>query len=160
MAHFARWIRRILDIGMGLGSVFLVGMMILIVANIIYRTFGHVIKGSYELSELFIVVTASFALGYAALHKSHVDVQIVVAKLPKRLQNILAIVTSFLSIGAWAAMTWAGTLILLDRWSTEETEMLLIPYFPFRLVLIVGLSLITLVYLIDAILAAQKAVSK
>ena len=135
-------------------------MMLLIVASIVYRMSGHVIKGSYELSELLIVVTASFALGFAALHKSHVDVKIVVSKFPDRLQAILEAVTSFLSMGTWAVVAWAGSLILWDRWLTEESEMLLIPFLPFRIVLLIGLILISLVYLLDMIFALKKAVKK
>jgi TRAP-type C4-dicarboxylate transport system permease small subunit len=135
-------------------------MMVLIVANIAYRTSGHVIKGSYELSELMIVVTASFALGFAAIHKSHVDVKIVVAKFPERLQTILEAIISFLAMGTWAIVAWASSRILLDRWLTEESEMLLIPFWPFRFVLLIGLILISLVYLIDMILALKKAVRK
>lgn len=160
MVVFTKFVRRILDVGMGLGSAFLLLIMILIVANIVYRMFGHVIMGSYELCELFIVVTASFALGYAAMHKSHVDVNIVVAKLPHRLQIVLKIVTSFLAMATWALAAWAGSIILIDRWSTEESEMIMVPYYPFRLVLFIGLILIVLIYLIDLIAVTKAMVKK
>ncbi len=160
MEAFTKIIRRILDSGMVIGSIFLLFMMVLIVANIVYRMSGHVIKGSYELCELFIVVTASFALGYAALHKTHVDVNIVVARLPERLQKILKVVTSFLAMGTWALAAWAGSIILIDRWSTEESEMLLVPYYPFRLLLFIGLLLIALIYLINMVAAIKTAIKK
>ena len=159
MQTFTKIVRRILDTGMIIGSIFLLFMMVVIVANIVYRMSGHVIKGSYELCELFIVVTASFALGYAALHKSHVDVNIVVAKLPGWLQAALKVLTSFLAMATWALTAWAGSIILIDRWSTEESEMLLVPFYPFRLVLFIGLILIALIYLIDLI-SAMKAKAK
>ena len=160
MGTFTKIVRRILDTGMGIGSVFLLFMMILIVANIVYRMSGHVIKGSYELCELFIVVTASFALGYAAWHKSHVDINIMVAKLPDWLQSILKIITSLLAMATWALTAWAGSIILIDRWSTEESEMLLVPFYPFRLVLFIGLILIALIYLIDVISAIKVTAKK
>jgi TRAP-type C4-dicarboxylate transport system permease small subunit len=160
MGRFAKIVHRILLAGMAIGGVFLVGMMVLIVANIAYRTTGHVIDGSYELSELMIVVTASFALGFAALHRSHVDVKIIVSNFPDRLQKILEAFTSFLAMGTWAVVAWAGSLILWDRWLTEESEMLLIPFLPFRVVLLIGLILIALVYLIDMILALKMAAKK
>ena len=155
-----RIIRKTLMIGVALGGAFLVGMMVLIVANIVYRTTGHVITGSYELSELMIVVTAAFALGFAALHKSHVDVKVVVSKFPEKLQIVIEIITSFLAMGTWALITWASTIILIERWHTEESEMLLVPFFPFRLVLFLGLILVSLVYLIDTLSALKKAVKK
>jgi TRAP-type C4-dicarboxylate transport system permease small subunit len=145
---------------MALGAAFLVGMMVLIVANIIYRLFGHVIAGSYELSELLIVVTVAFALGYAALQKSHVAVKILVSRFPQRWQAILEVFTSFLSMGTWAVIAWAGALILSERWLTEESEMLLIPFFPFRCVLLFGLILLSLVYLILMVMALRQAGKK
>jgi TRAP-type C4-dicarboxylate transport system permease small subunit len=160
MDAIMRIMRRILSVGVALGGSFLVGMMLLIVANIIYRTTGHVITGSYELSELMIVVTASFALGFAAFHKSHVDVKIVVSKFPERVQTVIEIIISFLAMGTWAIIAYASTIVLMDRWHTEESEMLLIPFFPFRLVLFIGLILVSLIYLMDMISALRKMVKK
>ena len=160
MAYFTKIVRRLIEVGTALGAAFLVGMMVLIVANIVYRMTGHVIPGSFELSELMIVVTAAFALGYAALQKSHVDVNIVVSHFPPRLQSVIAAIVAFLSMGTWAVVAWASAVILSDRWLTEETDMLLIPYLPFRIVLFVGLILISLVYLIDMIRALREAVMK
>ena len=160
MEYFAYIVRRITGIGVALGAAFLVGMMVLIVANIIYRLTGHVITGSYELSELLIVVTVALALGYAAVQKSHVVVKILVSRFPQRWQAILEAFTSFLSMGTWAVIAWASSLIFLDRWLTEESEMLLVPFLPFRLVLLFGLILISLVYLIYMFMALRKAVMK
>lgn len=160
MGYFPNIVRRISGIGTALGAASLVGMMILIVANIIYRLTGHVITGSYELSELLIVVTVAFALGYAALQKSHVEVKIVVSRFPQRWQAILEAFTSFLSMGTWAVIAWASSLILSERWLSEESEMLLVPFLPFRLVLLFGLILISLVYLIYMFMALRKAVMK
>jgi len=160
MEYFARLVRRINGVGVALGAAFLVGMMALIVANIIYRLAGHVITGSYELSELMIVVTVAFALGYAGFQKSHVAVGILVSRLPQRWQAILEALTSFLSMGTWAVIAWASSLIFFERWLTEESEMLLIPFLPFRIVLLFGLILIALVYLIYMVMALRKAALK
>jgi TRAP-type C4-dicarboxylate transport system permease small subunit len=160
MNAFVNILRRIIGYGNALGGAFLVGMMVLIVASIVYRMFGHVVPGSLELSELMIVVTASFAIAYAGLVKSHVDVKILVEKFPERLQAILEVFTSFLAMGTWAIIAYASTIILVERWHTEESDMLMVPFSPFRTVLFIGLILVTLVYLVDMILALGKAVKK
>ena len=145
---------------MALGAVFLVGMMVLITASVIYRRAGHVIPGTYELSELMIVVTAAFALGYAALKKTHIVIKVVVARFPQRAQAILEAVMSFISLAAWAAVAWTGILILSKRWLNEESEMLSVPYLPFRLIFLLGLVLVCSIYLIDLIRALRQAVRK
>lgn len=157
MSLLVNLIRRVTGIGAVLGGVSLVAMMALIVSNIIFRVFGSIIPGSFEISELLIVVTASFALGYAALNESHVDVKIVVAKFPERWQAIIEVITSFLAMVTWAVTAYASTLIMFERWLTEVTEMLSIPYLPFRLVLLFGLILISLIYLINMLTALRKA---
>lgn len=160
METFEKIIRSILSKGVILGSIFLLAMMCIIDGNVIMRQFGGVLVGSFELSELFIVVTASFALGYAALEKHHVDVKIVMEKMPDRIQAIVGVFTSFFTMLTWAATAWAGSLVMFERWHTEVTEMLEVPNGPFRLVLFIGLILVALVYLIDTIYALKKAVSK
>jgi TRAP-type C4-dicarboxylate transport system permease small subunit len=160
MDLFAKILRRTIGFGNAIGGAFLVGMMVLIVANIVYRIFGRVITGSYELSELMIVVAASFALGYAGLAKSHVDVKIVVEKFPERLQAILETFTSFLTMGTWGIIAYASAIIMIERWHSEVSEMLEVPNSPFRLILLIGLILVALVYLVDMISALRKAVKK
>ena len=145
---------------MALGAAFLVGMMVLITASVIYRRAGHVIPGTYELSELMIVVTAAFALGYAALKKTHIVIKVVVARFPQRAQAILEAVMSFICIATWAAVAWTGILILSKRWLNEESEMLSVPYLPFRLIFLLGVVLVCSIYLIDLIRALRQAVRK
>ncbi len=160
MDYLANIVRRMGGWGMALGAAFLTGMMVLIVANIISRLSGHVIAGSYELSELMIVVAVAFALGYAALKKSHVVVKIVVSRFPQRAQSIIEAFMSLISLATWALIAWAGFLILSERWLTEETDLLDVPYLPFRFVFLLGLLLFCLVYLIDLFRALSQAVRK
>jgi len=145
---------------MALGAVALVAMMVLIVTSVIFRRAGQVVPGTYELSELLIVVTVAFALGYAALEKSHIVVKIVVARFPQRAQAILEAVMSFISLVTWAALAWAGFIILSKRWLGEESEMLSVPFLPFRLIFLFGLILFCSVYLINLIRALRQAVRK
>ena len=155
-----KFLRRILSFGVVLGSIFMLAMMVAIDGNVLLRLMGGVLPGSFELSELFIVVSVAFALGYAALHKSHVDVKIVVEKFSDRGQAIVEIITSFFAMVIWGLTAWAGGIVMFERWGTELTEMLGVPNGPFRLVLTIGLILITLVYFLDMISAFKKAVQK
>lgn len=145
---------------MAVGAASLVGVMVLIVASVIFRRAGHVVPGTYELTELMIVVTVAFALGYAALKKSHIVIKIVVARLPQRTQAILEAVMSFISLATWAAVAWAGFIIVSKRWLSENSETLSVPFLPFRLIFLFGLILLCLIYLIDIFRALSQAVKK
>lgn len=145
---------------MALGAAFLVGMMVLITAGVISRRAGNVIQGTYELSELMIVVTAAFALGYAALEKRHIVIKVIVERFPRRAQAILEAVMSFISLATWAMIAWTGFLILSKRWLNEASEYLSVPYLPFRLIFFLGLVLVCSVYLIDMVRALRQAGKK
>ena len=145
---------------MAVGAASLVGVMVLIVASVIFRRAGHVVPGTYELTELMIVVTVAFALGYAALKKSHIVIKIVVARLPQRTQAILEAVMSFISLATWAAVAWAGFIIVSKRWLSENSETLSVPFLPFRLIFLFGLILLCLIYLIDIFRALSQVVKK
>lgn len=160
MDRFASFIRRISTWGMGLGSLFLILMMALIVANIIYRLFGHVIPGSYELSELLIVVAASFAIGYAALQGSHVLVKIVVSRFPQRAHALVSAIMSLICLCVWAAVAWTSVSILSERWLEETTSILEVPVLPVRFVWLFGLLLLCLVYLMHMFSAIKELIKK
>jgi TRAP-type C4-dicarboxylate transport system permease small subunit len=122
MDSFTNIVRRLSRIGMAVGAAFLVGMMVLIVGNIFYRLAGHIIAGSYELSELMAVIVAAFALGYTALGKGHISIDILVTRLSQRTQTVLAAFTSLICLCTWAVIVWASFGILAERWLTEETS--------------------------------------
>jgi len=152
--------RRLSTDSVAIGAAFLVGMMVLVVANIIYRLFGHVIPGSFELSELMIVVAVASALGYAAVHKSHIVVKIVVSRFSQRWQAIIEVLMSLISLATWAVIAWASFNVLSQRWLTEITDLLDIPYLPFRIIFVVGLVLLCLVYVTDLFRALSQAVKR
>jgi TRAP-type C4-dicarboxylate transport system permease small subunit len=152
--------RRINEGGMTLGAFFLLAMMTTVVANVIYRFFGHVIVGSYELVELMILVTVSFALGYTAQKKSHVVINILITRFPSRVQSTLEAIMSFISLATWGIIAWASANILIERWLRERTEMLDIPYLPFRFIWLFGLILLCLVYMLWIYKSSNEAVKK
>lgn len=160
MASFISLVRRTTAWGMAIGATFLIGMMGLIVANIIYRLFGHVIPGSYEISTLMLVVAVAFALGYGAVHKSHIVVKIVVSRFPERWQAGLEILMSIVSMATWAVIAWASFIVLSQRGLTELTDLFDVPYLPFRTVFVLGLAILIIVYTTDLISAIKRVVRK
>ena len=152
--------RRLSSDGVAIGAAFLTGMMVLIVANIIYRLFGHVIPGSYEISTLMIVVAVAFALGYAAVHNSHIVVKIVVTRFSERWQAILTVIMSLISLATWAVIAFASYNVLSQRWLTEMTDLLDIPYLPFRMIFVLGLVILCLVYITDLVRALRGVLKR
>jgi len=160
MERVENLIHRVTGLFTALGAFFLLTMMCTVVANIIYRFFGRVIVGSYELVELMVLITVTFALAYAAVKKGHVVITILISRLPNRVQSVLEAITSLISVGTWGVIAWAAISMLLERWMSERTEMLSVPYLPFRSIWVAGLILLCLIYVIWIIKAVNKAVKK
>jgi TRAP-type C4-dicarboxylate transport system permease small subunit len=148
MAYLTSIVRWVSKVGVVISGVFLLGIMILIVSNIIYRFFGHVIPGTYELTGLFAVAAVAFALGYTALQKSHVTIRIVQSRFSPRTRVTSEIITSVISLGTWALVIWASIVTMGDRWLREMSETLEIPYLPFRFVFVLGFIFLFFVILI------------
>ena len=144
-------INRIVGVGTGIGAVALMAAAVLVFSNVVYRLFGHVIFGSYEITELLMVITVSFALAYATLMKSHVVVDLVISRFPEGLQKILGIIMNFISMCVWGYLGYAGYTIMSQRMMEEWTTLLEIPLMPFRLLWMVGLAIVCAVYLLEIV---------
>jgi TRAP-type C4-dicarboxylate transport system permease small subunit len=160
MNRFERYANKLIITGVVIGGSFLTGMLLLIVANVIYRFTGSVIAGTYESVELMAVVVVIFALVYSATEKSDVVIDILVHRLSQRARLILSTITLFLTLGTWAIITWASMGVLVENWLNEKTSMLSIPYLPFRFVWVFGLSLLCLVILIILIKTIYRSRGK
>jgi TRAP-type C4-dicarboxylate transport system permease small subunit len=160
MNRFTDIVRRITVLGTGLGSIFLAGIMVLIVASIVTRLFGRVIPGSYELIELMIVVTVAFSLAYSGIKQGHVLVKIIVDLFPERVQDIIAGFTNFISLIFWGVVAWAAYKITVEKGILEVTDDFLIPYRPFRFIFAFGLLLLALAFLIEMVKALKRGLKR
>jgi TRAP-type C4-dicarboxylate transport system permease small subunit len=156
MRLFESIVRNIGNKVMIVASIFLLSAMALTVANVLIRAFGGVIAGTYELTEIMIIVVAAGSLGYAVLEKSHVVVDVFVGRLSKRTQGIIDGVTSILGLGLWGAITWMSINIMLQRWLDEDSELLHVPYLPFRFLWIIAMIFICLAIVTDIVNALRR----
>ncbi len=149
-----KFIDRIVKGGAIAGSVFLLVVMLIIVVNIGMRFFGHMISGHYELVSLLVVISIAFTLSYTAIHQGHISMKILVSRFSQRNQVIISAFTTIVSIAVWAAITWASITVISEKWLKELSNMLLIPYLPFRCIWVAGLILFCLVLVNDLFKAA------
>ena len=156
MDRFTNIIGRIVRGGTIGGSIFLLVVVLIIVTNVVIRFFGHMIPGHYELVSLITVISIAFSLSYTAIHKGHIAMNIVVSRLSKRNQIILGAFTTVVSIAVWAAITWASITVIQDKMLKEVSNMLLIPYLPFRCVWVLGLILYCLVLVTDLFMTKKR----
>jgi TRAP-type C4-dicarboxylate transport system permease small subunit len=143
-----------------ISTIFLLLNMVIVVASIIYRLVGGALPGSYEMIEITIGATVSFALCYAALSKDHLVIDLLINRLHGRTRvvvNIFALVVTLVFL-AW--MAWAGTGTVAERLNTEETQTLGIPVMPFRIMWVLGLIVFCVVVIRDILLSFKEVVKK
>ena len=97
---------------LGFMGCFFIGMMVLVViVNILGRLiFERPLKGTIELVEAMMLILAFFAIPYTANKRGHVSVKLIVARLPKRAQDIIRSIGYFLSAGIMGVITYQAIM--------------------------------------------------
>ncbi len=150
MKFFLRTVQIIMKHGTIISGLSLLGAMLLVVFNVVIRSFFRkVIPDSFDLLGLMILAAIGFALTHTALHKGHVQVDLVASRFSPRVSAITDIIVSFLSLCIWALMTWGGMNVVIENWLGEKTPVLELPYLPFRIFWILGLLFFSIVYILE-----------
>ena len=149
MDRFTKILRRLIVFCTGIGSLFLAGIMAIIVASIIVRIFNRIVPGSYETIELMIVVTVAFALSYCGMQKGHVSVDLILKAFPERVQGILNAFNHLISMIFWGALGVVAYAIGFEKGWVEITDYFRLSYLPFRIVFGLGLIFLALNFMME-----------
>jgi TRAP-type C4-dicarboxylate transport system permease small subunit len=144
------------------GVTILAMMMVLTVADVTLRYFfNKPILGSYELTEFMMTLLAAFTIGYAAILKAHVNVDLVYTRLPERVQGIISIFTNLVCVVFFGLMFWRNIYqSSVLRQAHAMSPALSIPEFPFIFILGIGFGIIALVFLLQLLESIVKAAGK
>lgn len=99
-----------------IAAVCLVGMAAMTGADVFLRgAFNTPIFGCEEIVAILGVIAVGFSLPYAHYQKSHIGVEILVRRLPRRVRNAVELVTNLATLFLVGIITWrmflyAGTL--------------------------------------------------
>lgn len=142
--------QRVSIIGRNIGGAFMLAVVFVMCANVIYRAFGGIIAGTFDLVELLIVPAIGFALVTVELEKRHIVVDILTSQFRYWTQSWLRIVMAVVSLIYWAAMCWAAWTMFMRKVATgENTQLLNISILPFRVVWAFALLWICFVIIIN-----------
>ena len=115
--------------------------------------------GALELSELLMVFLVFGAFAVTELRNGHVDIDVVVTKLPPRAQALSETLAAVLSTAFWGAITWRTALHAQNVWRAGETTPNLgLPIAPFVWVAPAGTLLFTLALVARTLAAVRRAV--
>ena len=124
---------RIVHYSTYIGTFALAAVMLIIVANVIYRVFGGVIAGTYDLVETITVLVASFALTNTELAKKHTNVDMLIVLMKDKPKIWLEQLCNVISFVYWLTIAWATIRVTIDKAAVgETTDLLKVSIIPFR----------------------------
>lgn len=159
MAYLERvvhWLSKFCD---RIAQVAVVAMMLLVVGNILGRKVWKPIYGSFDFVGFLGAIIVAFAIAYCALKKGHIEVELVMAQLPDRVQGVIGVLTHTLSLGIFILITWQCIVLGNDmRRSGELSMTALVPSYPYIYSVAFGCALLCVVILVDLMKSLVKAV--
>lgn len=135
----------------GVGLSLLVGMMLLIVADVsLRRLFNKPILGSVELVEYTLAILVFLTIAYCAVQGGHIAIDVLFSRFPQRLQAVLDSFNYLLSVVLFGLMSWQLIVQVLNVKRMGEASMLLgIPHYPVVFIAAFGSALLTVVLLLQ-----------
>ena len=146
----------------GVGATVLAAMMFLTASDVTLRyVFNHPIIGAFDLTVYMMVILFAFALPYCAVKKGHVRVDLLLGRLPQKVQTIINSVTTPLGLGLFALITWQTIVYMKIQHDTNIiSSVLLIPRYPFVGLLFLGIACLSIILLADFLKLLSEVTKK
>jgi len=143
----------------GVGAGVLTVMMLLTASDVTLRQVKIPIMGTDDITAFLMAILVSFGLAYCAIRKGHVRVELIVERLPRRVQAIIDTVTTLLSLGLCTLITWQSFINMVSVYTSGATSWTLnIIVFPFAGLVAFGFAWFTLILLADFLNAIVRVV--
>ena len=145
------------NLSMGVAALGVLGMCLLVTGAVVVRyVFGFPVVWVPEIVGYLMVALVFLALGETMLAGRHIKIDLMVSRLPRRLRDIVELLTLTLSLGVAGFFTWHGVntmLRSLEYGRRDAFGALNLPLYIPQVALPIGLSVLTLVV---ALLVGRK----
>ena len=122
------WLSRAMESIAGFALVF---MMTLTTFDVILRSFGRPIIGTYEMVAFTGGVVIGFATPITSWMRGHIFVDFFYQKFPKLTQNVMNTITRLLDIALFAIIAWNLMFMARDMYRSGEVSLTLqLPFYP------------------------------
>jgi len=139
------FMKKINEFFLSIACLALVTSMIMAVANMILRPFGHPITGSFELMGLGSAIVTALGLGYSYEKKAHIAVDILFKHLHKSLRKILSLAGRVVCSLFFLAISWKMLLLAINFMENGElSETLCIPFYPVTMLVALGVLILAM----------------
>jgi TRAP-type C4-dicarboxylate transport system permease small subunit len=141
-----------------LGLFWLAGMCLMLMmglacSNMIMRSLGHPLKGTFELMGFFGAMVAALALAGTQAGGGHIVITIFQKHFPKGVRAFLDMFTSLLSLIFFGLMAWQTWVLALGIREFEElSETLQIIYYPFIIIVCLGVTALVVQIILETLM--------
>jgi TRAP-type C4-dicarboxylate transport system permease small subunit len=139
----------------------MVALLVLVVANVVLRYSWKSIQGTYDYVGLITAIAVSLAVAFTAYERGHIEIEILMERLPQRVQSVVGTIMFLISTVFFCIASWQCVVVGRSMRAANETTMAVyVPLFPFLYILAFGLGLTALAFLIHTVKYAAKAVKR
>ena len=117
-----RWLERIEVCLSWAAAAALVAMMGLVNANVFLRPFGMPIWGVFEVVGFLGALVISLSLIHPTLHGGHLSVELLVAKLPQKVQTVLGVANRLAGLVVFGLLAWQTARYGIRVWETGQVS--------------------------------------
>jgi len=142
-----------------LSGVIVVASILLTLIEVIIRYFwGNSLLLADEFGGYFVVAIGFFAVALTWKEKGHVRVSLVISRISQKAVNWIRIITFFLSLVFSCAFTYSCYKFIHQsfHFNTRSGSWMNVPMAYVQLPMIIGITLMTLIILLEFIFAVKK----
>ncbi len=146
----------------GIGFSMLAVMMFLTASDVALRyVFNRPIPGAYELTEFMMPILVAFGLAYTAVHKGHIRIDFLIARLSPRVLAFIDSITTLVGLGIFSLIAWQSIVYALFLEARGlATPTLGIPIYPVVYVIAAGCVLFCLVFILELAVHLSQVLGK
>ena len=137
-----------------IGAILVLGMMLLIVADVTGRyLFNRPVQGTMELTVFIMVGMVFLTIGYTQAIKAHINIEILTERMSFRMRKVFELIAWLLGLGVYSLIAWQGVNLALESWKYHEYTDGLIPFptLPAKLTVPIGSILLCLRFILDIV---------
>ena len=136
--------------------------MFLTVADVFGRRFlNKPVSGSYEISEMLLVIVIFSTVAYCQLLRGHVTIDLLVSRLRQKTQAVINSLVYILFLVTFGILSWqlyVNAIELVEKnWVTGT---ILLPVYPFAFIAAIGCTLLCLVVFMHLTMFLVRVVEK
>ncbi|MBF9002174.1 TRAP transporter small permease subunit [Vibrio nitrifigilis] len=126
----------------GLSGWLMVGIMLLLIADILFRTVGIAIQGLSDLSVFVMIIVVYFGLARCEEYEEHVSLELVTNKLPYRSRLFTQVIAQSLAVVTIGFLLYAVSSNSLDSYMSNESVegVMQFKIWPVKALMLVGLA--------------------